>query len=90
MILYDNLKMIFRCKTMQTISVKELRNNFPEVIQAIQAGESYTLIYRSKPVAQIKPISSSQEAFKKLLELRTKVHFISKKNAVELIREERN
>lgn len=75
---------------MQTISVKELRNNFPEVIQAIQAGESYTLIYRSKPVAQIKPISSSQEAFKKLLELRTKVHFISKKNAVELIREERN
>ena len=75
---------------MQTISVKELRNNFPEVIQAIQAGKSYTLIYRSKPVAQIKPISSSQEAFKKLLALRTKFHFTSKKNAVELIREERN
>jgi len=89
--LYDNLKMIFtREKTMQTISVKELRNNFPEVIQAVQAGESYTLIYRSKPVAQIKPISSSQEAFKKLLALGPQFHFKSKKNAVWLTREERS
>lgn len=75
---------------MQTISVKELRNNFPEVIQAIQAGKSYTLIYRSKPVAQIKPIFSSQETFKQLLELGPETHFKSKKNAVLLIREERN
>lgn len=75
---------------MQTISVKELRNNFPRFIQAVQAGESYTLIYRSKPVAQIKPVSSSQEAFKGFLELGPQFHFKSKKNAVQLTREERN
>lgn len=75
---------------MQTISVKQLRNNFPRFIQAVQAGESYTLIYRSKPVAQIKPISASQEAFKGLLELGPKLSFRSKKNAVLLTREERN
>ena len=74
----------------QTISVKELRNNFPKVIKALGKGMDYTLIYRSKPVAQIKPISSSHEGLKKLLELGPSFHFRSKKNAVELRREERD
>lgn len=71
------------------ISVKELRNNLPKLIQAVLNGSSYTLIYRSKPVAQINPLSSSHEGLKKLLELGPEFHFKSKKSAVELMREER-
>ena len=74
----------------QTISVKELRNNFPAVIKALEKGIGYTLIYRSKPVAQIRSLSSSQEGLKKLLELGRSFHFKSKKSSVELVREERD
>ena len=75
----------------QTISVKELRNNFPAVIKALERGTDYTLIYRSKPVAHISPVvSSSHEGLRKLLELAPSLRFRSKKSAVELVREERD
>ena len=74
---------------LQTISVKELRTNMPSIIKALEKGASYTLIYRSKPVAQIKAISSSHEGLKKLLNAPPSLFFRSKKNAVELIRAER-
>lgn len=88
----DNLKMNFETVYMQlqTISVKELRTNMPKIIKALKKGSSYTLIHRSKPVAEIKPVSSSQEGLKRLLELGPSFHFRSKKSAVELIREERD
>jgi len=50
---------------LQTISVKK--------------GASYTLIHRSKPVAKLNPISSSQEGLGKLIELAPKLRFRSKK-----------
>ena len=75
---------------LQTISVKELRNNMPKIIDSLKKGASYTLIHRSKPVAEINPVSSSHEGLKKLLELGPSFHFRSKKSAVELIREERD
>jgi len=74
---------------LQTISVKELRNNMPKIIKALQKGANYTLIYRSKPVAKIEPVSSSYEGLKKLLELGPSFHFRSKKSSVELVREVR-
>lgn len=40
----------------QTISAKELRMNFPQVIKKLKAGESFTIIYRSKPVATLEPV----------------------------------
>ena len=44
---------------LQTISVKELRINMPKIIKALEKGVDYTLIYRSKPVAHIKPIDNN-------------------------------
>lgn len=75
---------------LQTISVKELRTNLPKIIKSLEKGISYTLLYRSKAVAQINPISSSQEGLRKLIELAPKLSFRSKKSAVELVREVRD
>ena len=75
---------------LQTISTKELRNNLPKIIDSLKRGANFTLIYRSKPVAQIKSLSSSQEGLRELLKLGKSFHFRSKKSAVELIREERD
>lgn len=74
---------------LQTISVKELRNNMPKIIASLKRGASYTLIHRSKPVAQINPVSSSHEGLKRLLNAPPSLFFRSKKSAVELIRAER-
>jgi len=74
----------------QTISVKELRTNFPKIRKGLENGTSYTLIYRSKPIAEIKPISASYIAFQKLLKAYPKLSFKSRKSAVQLIREERD
>ncbi len=72
-----------------TISVKQLRNNFPAVLKALEKGLCYTLIYRSKPVAQIKPIANSHAGLKALLKMKP-FHFKdSDKSAVELVRAER-
>jgi len=74
----------------QTISVKELRTKFPKIRKGLENGTSYTLIYRSKPVAEIKPISASYKVFQNLLNAPKSLHFKSKKSAVELIRKERD
>ncbi len=83
-----NLKLILDMEP-NTISVKQLRNNFPAVLKALEKGLSYTLIYRSKPVAQLKPISNSHQGLKDLLNF-PPFEFKTKKNAVELVREERS
>ena len=75
----------------QIISVKQLRNDFPRIIKALEKGTDYTLVYRSKPVARISPIkSSSHEGLKKLIELAPRLSFRSKKSAVELVKEVRD
>lgn len=74
----------------QTISAKELRTNFPKIIKALGKGIDYTLIYRSKPVAHIKPISDMPRKYKNLLNPPKSLLFHSKISAVELIRRERN
>lgn len=40
----------------QTISTKELREDFSQVRAAMEAGQSLVLLYRSKPLAEIKPV----------------------------------
>ncbi len=89
---YVNLKMNLEIKYMQlqTISAKELRNNLPKIVDSLRKGANFTLIYRSKPVAEINSISSSYEGIKKLIELAPKLRFRSKKSAVELVREVRD
>lgn len=41
---------------MQTISTKELREDFSQVKMAMEAGQSLVLLYRSKPLAKIQPL----------------------------------
>ncbi len=78
----------------QTISSKELRLNYPRVIKALERGEPFTLIHRSKPVADIIPRQnktlSKDEAWNFWINPPAHLRFRSKKSAVELIRELRD
>lgn len=40
-----------------TVSLKDLREQFPKYIEAIANGQSFTVLKRSKPIFQISPIS---------------------------------
>lgn len=40
---------------MLTVSTKELRENFSRVKTALENGQSLLLLYRSQPLAEIKP-----------------------------------
>lgn len=42
-----------------TISLKQLRTDFPAVIEAVSQGNSFTVIKRSKPVFKIEPVEES-------------------------------
>jgi len=39
-----------------TVSVKQLRENFGQVKEGIESGLTYLLIYRSQPLAEIRPV----------------------------------
>lgn len=41
---------------MQIISVKELREHFDQVKEAVSHGQSLLLVYHSKPLAEIRPV----------------------------------
>lgn len=45
-----------------TVGVRELRQRAAEIIDAVRDGEVVTVTYRGKPVAQINPIRSRNEA----------------------------
>jgi len=40
-----------------TVSLKDLREKFPQYIDAIARGRSFTVVKRSKPIFQINPVS---------------------------------
>lgn len=40
-----------------TVSLKELREQFPKYIDAVENGHSFTVVKRSKPIFQINPVS---------------------------------
>ena len=40
-----------------TVSLKELRESFPEYIEEIAKGKSFTVVKRSKPIFQINPVA---------------------------------
>jgi hypothetical protein len=47
---------------MKTISMKQLRQKFGPVRKALERGEKFLLMYRSKPLAVIRPYSSTTDA----------------------------
>ncbi len=42
-----------------TVSLKELREQFPKYIDAIAKGQSFTVVKRSRPIFQIGPVSDN-------------------------------
>ncbi len=44
-------------KTSNTVSLKQLREEFPKYIEAVEKGQSFTVIKRSKPIFQIGPVA---------------------------------
>ena len=45
---------------MITISTKQLRTELPAIRAGLARGHRYTVIYRSLPIAELTPLSSSQ------------------------------
>jgi antitoxin (DNA-binding transcriptional repressor) of toxin-antitoxin stability system len=45
----------------KVISLKEFRITMPKVMEAISAGQSFTVVKRSKPVFQISPVEDEGE-----------------------------
>ena len=50
---------------MNIISMKQLREDFSSVKQRLQAGEELLLIYRSQPLAKIRPVGKRKKTLKK-------------------------
>lgn len=44
------------------ISVKQLRQDFEGVRQGIRMGHSYVLVYRSRPIAELRPLPGGAES----------------------------
>ncbi len=47
----------------KTISVKELRMNFPKIKKELDSGVSFVVIYRSKPLANLTPLNLYSKPF---------------------------
>lgn len=47
-------------KLSNTISVKELRSNLQDYVEAVDKGRSFTVIRRSKPVFKLMPIEEDR------------------------------
>ena len=45
---------------MNSISVKELRQNFPSVRAQLKKGEKFIVIYQSKPIATLEPLGDRE------------------------------
>lgn len=43
------------------ISVKELREHFSRFKEGIEHGKSFLLVYRSRPLAELRPVSRDSE-----------------------------
>lgn len=77
----------------KTISVKELRQQFPKVRRSIARGDRFIIIYRSKPFAKLSPMENKQTSVEEMLKFFAnppkEALFKSDIDAVKLIRRER-
>ncbi|MEK7648548.1 MAG: hypothetical protein AAB400_01385 [Patescibacteria group bacterium] len=78
----------------QSVSVKELRQNFPKLAENLAKGNSFILIHRSKPIARIMPYSGIPASQSNALQFWSKPlrkNRISKKmSSVALVKKERS
>lgn len=47
----------------KTISAKELRATLPVIVQRVQRGEQFKVLYRSQPVFRIVPVDEEDRIF---------------------------
>ncbi len=77
----------------QHLSVKELRYEFPSVIDRLDKGEQFVLIHRSKPIARLMPYTTlratSLEALSLWANSPRSLRVRGKRSAVKLVRKER-
>lgn len=59
-----------------TISVKQLRENFGQLKEGLEEGLSYLLIYRSEPLAEIRPVAKKSPKVK----VRSEIQMLEKVN----------
>lgn len=73
------------------ISVKQLREEFPKIKEALTKGDNFVLIYHSQPLAEIYPYSgykkNKKDTFEWLTNIPKNALVRSKKSAVEIVRE---
>ncbi len=67
----------------KTISVKELRTNFPAVRKGLAKGISYLVIYQSMPIGQLKPVDPNN------LVIEASLSDIEKAGAVDILAKEK-
>ncbi len=60
-IIIDIMKITKKPSSRGNISTHEMRFQFGRVLQAVKAGRSLTLTYRSKPLARIVPLKPNAE-----------------------------
>ncbi len=46
---------------MKTIKAKELRTTLKEKLELVEKGESFTIIYRSRPIAKLIPVNAGTD-----------------------------
>lgn len=78
----------------RTISIQELRTSMPTVAQNLAMGYGYILIRKSKPLAEIRPISegrslSREDALNFFAHPAKTFLLRKKKSAVQIIRDDR-
>lgn len=61
----------------QTISTKTLREDFAQVITAMQTGQPLMLLYRSKPLAEIRPVTQTKRTLRSFSQRQLKQWIVS-------------
>ena len=44
-----------------TINAKELRNSLPDVVRRVRQGQTFTVLYRSRPAFRVVPLNDPAE-----------------------------
>lgn len=67
---------------MKTASVRELRQNFPRILNWLQAGEEVAITRRRQPVARLAPPRPSKRARRPLPDLAARLEKVFGRRAI--------
>ena len=61
-IMGDNVHKCYTCR-METVAIRDLRNNTAKVVQKVREGQTVVLASRGEPVARIVPIENRRRGY---------------------------